>query len=93
MRRSPPGSNQRHIDYVNRKERQVHLPMAFVRHFVHRADHALPVMNAVATLPIVLPDGTNIYPDLDSIPIAALYFACLPSWILPEFLQYPPAHR
>jgi hypothetical protein len=48
-----------HIDYVDRKDRQVHLPMPFVRHFVLRADHALPIMNAVATLPIVLPDGNR----------------------------------
>ena len=31
--------------------------MAFVHHFVRRDDDALPIMNAVATLPIVLPDG------------------------------------
>ena len=49
---------EQHIDYVDSKGRSVHLPTPFVNHFVHRTDHALPIMNAVATLPIVTPDGT-----------------------------------
>lgn len=49
---------EQYIDYVDSKGRSVHLPARFVSHFVHRTDHALPIMNAVATLPIVVPDGT-----------------------------------
>jgi hypothetical protein len=49
---------EQYIDYVDSKGRSVHLPGPFVNHFVRRPDHALPIMNAVATLPIVVPDGT-----------------------------------
>ncbi|MGC2415718.1 MAG: hypothetical protein WA459_23845 [Stellaceae bacterium] len=49
---------EQYVDYVDSKGRSVHLPAHFVSHFVHRTDHALPIMNAVATLPIVIPDGT-----------------------------------
>jgi hypothetical protein len=49
---------EHHIDYVNRAGRSVHLATPFVRHFLVRHDDALPVVAAVATLPIVLADGT-----------------------------------
>jgi len=51
---------EQYIDYVDYKyqDRSVHLPASFVTHFVCRDDHALPIMNAVAILPIILPDGT-----------------------------------
>jgi len=51
---------ERHIDFVRTDEdgnvRSVHLPMQFVRHFLKR-DDSLPVMVAIATMPIVLADG------------------------------------
>jgi hypothetical protein len=49
---------ERHIEYVDETNRPVHLASAFVKHYLVRADAALPVVAAVATLPIVLPDGT-----------------------------------
>jgi hypothetical protein len=50
---------EQHIDYVDEKMiRSVHLPTPFVKHFQKRTDHALPVVTSVATLPIVLADGT-----------------------------------
>jgi hypothetical protein len=54
---------ERHIDYVETKEdgsiRSVHLEAHFVRHFHTRPDDAaLPLAAAIATLPIVLPDGS-----------------------------------
>lgn len=50
---------EQHIDYVEIGEttRSVHLSAPFVRHFRVRDDGALPVVNAVATLPMVLGDG------------------------------------
>jgi hypothetical protein len=47
---------ERHIDYVDKNGRSVHLPMPFVRHFMKRDDE-LPRMVTVAVLPIVLADG------------------------------------
>jgi hypothetical protein len=44
---------ERHIDYVDKNGRSVHLPMPFVRHFIKRDDE-LPRMVTVALLPIVL---------------------------------------
>ena len=50
---------ERHIDYYDPKMlRSVHLPAPFVKHFLKRSDHALPLVNAIATLPLVLPDRT-----------------------------------
>ena len=49
---------ERYIDYVDETGRSVHLGSAFVRHFHTRDDDALPIVVAIATLPIVLGDGT-----------------------------------
>ncbi len=49
---------ERHIDYVNPEGQSVHLAAPFVRHFLVRSDDALPIASAIATLPIVMPDGT-----------------------------------
>ncbi len=49
---------ERHIDYVTEEGQSVHLPTAFVKHFHCRSDDVLPAVSAIATLPIVLPDGT-----------------------------------
>jgi hypothetical protein len=48
---------ERYIDYIDQKGRSVHLPGSFVAHYLARHDHALPVVTAVATLPLMLPDG------------------------------------
>jgi hypothetical protein len=49
---------ERHIEHVDDKGRAVHLGAPFVRHFLIRSDRVLPTVTAVATLPMVLPDGT-----------------------------------
>ena len=49
---------ERHIEYVNKEGEPVHLLTPFVKHYVSRADGELPTVSAIATLPIVLPDGT-----------------------------------
>lgn len=49
---------ERHIDFVDDDGRSVHLGAPFVRHYLARGDQALPVVSAVATLPIVAPDGS-----------------------------------
>ena len=49
---------ERHIDYVTEEGQSVHLPTAFVKHFQTRSDAVLPTVSAIATLPIVLTDGT-----------------------------------
>ncbi len=49
---------ERHVDYTAASGRSVHLAASFVRHYRRRDDDALPVVTAVATLPIVLGDGT-----------------------------------
>ena len=49
---------ERHIDYIDEGGRSVHLAAPFVKHFHTRTDDALPTVAAIATLPIVLPDGT-----------------------------------
>ena len=54
---------EQHIDYVDENGRSVHLPMPFVRHYVNRDDGALPTVVAIATLPIVLGDGSLLAPD------------------------------
>lgn len=46
-----------HIDYQDDIGRSVHLPTQFVRHYMKRDDGALPVIVAIAQLPIVLADG------------------------------------
>ncbi len=49
---------EQHIDYIDPTGRSVHLGAPFVRHFHTRTDDALPIVAAIATLPIVLSDGT-----------------------------------
>jgi hypothetical protein len=49
---------ERHIDYTDDTGRSVPLAAPFVRHYLERTDDALPVVAAIATLPVVLPDGT-----------------------------------
>jgi hypothetical protein len=49
---------ERHIDYKNGDGRSVHLAAPFVKHFHTRTDDALPTVAAIATLPVVLADGT-----------------------------------
>ena len=53
---------ERHIDYVDETGRSVHLPMQFVRHCMKRDDDALPIVVAIAQLPIVLADGHVLDP-------------------------------
>jgi hypothetical protein len=49
---------ERHIDYIDEDGRSVHLPKEFVRHYEQRPnDDALPLVQGVATLPVVLLDG------------------------------------
>jgi hypothetical protein len=48
---------EQHIDYVDGSGRSVHFPPSFVRHYQTRTDGALPLVTAIATLPMVLPDG------------------------------------
>jgi hypothetical protein len=48
---------ERHIDYVDKNGRSVHLPISFVRHYMKRDDGALPTVRAFSQLPIVLADG------------------------------------
>jgi hypothetical protein len=48
---------EQHIDFVGKDGRSVHLPTKFVRHFMKRTDDVLPTITAIATLPIVLPNG------------------------------------
>jgi hypothetical protein len=49
---------ERYIEHDDEEGRAVHLPTTFVRHYRQREDGALPILSAVATLPIVLSDGT-----------------------------------
>lgn len=54
---------ERHIDFVDPKfGDSVHLRPAFVRHYMNRHDGVLPVQVAIATAPIILPDGTLLAP-------------------------------
>jgi hypothetical protein len=48
---------ERHIDYVEHGC-SVHLPGQFVKHYLRRHDGMLPIVSCVATLPMVLPDGS-----------------------------------
>ncbi len=53
---------ERHIDYYNPKTmKSVHLAAPFVKHFLKRSDNALPLVSAIATLPMVLPDRTLLH--------------------------------
>lgn len=54
---------EEYIDYVDDGGNSVRLPTFFVRHYVRRYEHKLPVVDAVSTLPIVLEDGTLLAPD------------------------------
>lgn len=57
---------ERHIDFVAKDDRPVHLAGPFVHHFHSRTDDALPLMAAIATLPLVLGNGTILAkPGLD----------------------------
>jgi hypothetical protein len=50
---------ERHIEYYDLKSNKpVHLAGSFVMHYLKRDDDALPTVFAVATMPMVLPDGT-----------------------------------
>lgn len=49
---------ERHVEYVDASGKPVHLGGAFVKHYLVRHDHVLPTVTAVATLPMVLPNGT-----------------------------------
>ncbi len=53
---------ERHIEYVDDNGRPVHLDTAFVRHYLKRTDDVLPIVVEVATLPIVLGDGSLLAP-------------------------------
>ena len=47
---------ERHIDFVEKDGRSVHLPPKFVRHYLKRDDGVLPTVVAVSTLPLVFAD-------------------------------------
>ena len=50
---------EHYIEFVDAETgRPVHLAAPFVKHYLRRDDDALPVATGVATLPIVLPNGT-----------------------------------
>jgi hypothetical protein len=49
---------ERHIEFVDHTGQPVYLETRFVTHYQRRHDGALPVVAAVATLPMVLQDGT-----------------------------------
>jgi hypothetical protein len=50
---------EQHIEFVDpQNDQPVHLYSPFVRHFVRRNDNRLPVVTAVTTLPLILPNGT-----------------------------------
>ena len=48
---------ERHIDFIDGTGRSVHLASPFVRHYMQRNGGALPIVGAIATLPLVLADG------------------------------------
>jgi hypothetical protein len=54
---------ERHIDFVDKRGNSVHLPSAFVHHYMKRDDGALPTLVAVSTLPLVLADGNVLAED------------------------------
>jgi hypothetical protein len=49
---------ERHIEFVDRKGRAVHLAEKFVKHFITRSDGALPLVTGICTMPLVLPNGS-----------------------------------
>jgi hypothetical protein len=54
---------ERHVEfYVETAEghRPVHLAAPFVRHFMNRADRALPVVTGTSSLPIILANGQTL---------------------------------
>jgi hypothetical protein len=53
---------ERHIDYIRAKGKSVHLPTAYVRHYLQRHDGVLPQAVAISTLPLVLDDGRLLAP-------------------------------
>jgi hypothetical protein len=51
---------EKHVEFYTEtgdSYRSVHLPTSFVRHYQNRPDRALPVVNGVSSLPIVLRNG------------------------------------
>ena len=48
---------EKYVDFVDNSGRSVHLASSFVRHYMQRSGGALPIVGAIATLPIVLADG------------------------------------
>jgi hypothetical protein len=58
---------ERHIEYYKEDEngnrRSVHLASSFVKHYLQRTDSVMPAAVAVASLPIVLGDGSLLAPD------------------------------
>ena len=62
---------ERHIDFVDKHGRSVHLPTKFVRHYMKRDDGRLPTIVAVTTLPLVLADGHVLGARMDSTGCAA----------------------
>jgi hypothetical protein len=54
---------ERHIDFVDKNRRSVHLHMPFVRQYMKRDIGALPTIVTVSTLPIVLADGVILAMD------------------------------
>src|SRR5262249_36023365 len=48
---------EKFIDFVDKDGRSVALPMKFVKAWMKRDDGVLPILAAIATLPIVLADG------------------------------------
>jgi hypothetical protein len=49
---------EQQIDYIDPAGQSVHLATPFVKHFLCRHDDVLPVVSGIATMPIVLPDGS-----------------------------------
>jgi hypothetical protein len=49
---------ERHVEFVDERDRPVRLPSVFVRHYMKRDDGALPTITSIAQTPIVLPDGS-----------------------------------
>jgi len=52
-----------HIDFVDGKDRSVHLQTPFVNHYLQRNDQVLPTVVAIATAPLVLADGEILAPE------------------------------
>ncbi len=52
---------EKHIDYLDPTGRSVCLPLVFIKAYhQQRTDSPLPVVTAVATMPVILPDGTML---------------------------------